>query len=108
MISDTEYYKVTITCEDASIIFNIRANMAAEQINVETKNLVFDFKPEQFSNNAAALEERLWHYESNGIKYSMRVPDNAHFDWRTGGWIEDENHVPCFCVKAGSRVEFIQ
>ena len=38
----------------------------------------------------------------------MRIPDNAHFDWRTGGWVEDENHIPCFCVKAGSRVEFVQ
>lgn len=108
MIAETEYYKVTITCEDASLVFNIRANIASQQINIETQGLIFDFKPEQFSNNATTLEERLWNYESNGIKYSMRIPDNAHFDWRTGGWVEDENHIPCFCVKAGSRVEFVQ
>lgn len=108
MLAETEYYKVIITCEDASLVFNIRVNIASQQINVETQGLVFDFKPEQFSNNASTLEEKLWNYESNGIRYSMRIPDDAHFDWRTGGWIEDDNHVPCFCVKAGSRVEFIQ
>lgn len=108
MIAETEYYKVIITCEDASLVFNVRVNIASQQINIETQGLMFDFKPEQFSNNASTLEEKLWSYESNGIKYSMRIPDNAHFDWRTGGWIEDDNHVPCFCIKAGSRVEFIQ
>jgi len=29
MIAETEYYKVTITCEDASLVFNIRANIAS-------------------------------------------------------------------------------
>lgn len=108
MLAETEYYKLTVTCEDVSLIFNIKVNMSAEQINIETQGLVFDFKPEQFSNNASTLEERLWKYENDGIQYSMRIPENAHFDWRTGGWIEDENHVPCFCIKAGSRVELIQ
>lgn len=103
-----EYYKVTITCEEKSLVFNVKVNRAADQINVEKSGLMFDFQPEAFSNNASTLAERLWKYESNGVRYSMRIPEGAYFDWRTGGWIEDDDHVPCFCVKAGSRVEFVQ
>jgi len=108
MLAEVEYYKVIITCMNKSLTFNIKANIAKEQINIETSGLVFNFNPELFSNNAPTLEEKLWHYENNGIKYAMRIPEGAHFDWRTGGWIEDENHIPCFCVKAGSKVEFTQ
>jgi len=42
----------------------------------------------------------------------MRIPEGSHFDWRTGGWITvtegTKTDIPCFCVKAGSRVEFVK
>jgi hypothetical protein len=67
---------------------------------------MFDFKPEQYSNNVEDESLRLWSDTHNGVTYKMRIPQGAHFDWRTGGWVTVDD-VPCFCVKAGSRVEFV-
>ena len=109
VVADIEYYIITITCSNQQLIFKIKVNKSADQINIKTENLIFDFKPERYNNNTANIEERLWSYPGNGVTYRMRIPEGAHFDWRTGGWIKTgEEEVPCFCVKAGSRVEFIQ
>ena len=107
MVADIEYYAITISCSGQSLVFYIKVNKAAEQINIVTNNLMFDFKPERYSNNVDDDSLRLWSDTNNGITYKMRIPDGAHFDWRTGGWMTVDD-VPCFCVKAGSRVEFIQ
>ena len=107
MIAKTEYYIVTITCENQSLQFKITATQAAEQIYIKPDHLLFNFKPEGYSNNTETVEQRLWSETRNGITYRMRIPDGAHFDWRTGGWMTI-NDVPCFCVKAGSRVEFVR
>ena len=108
VVADIEYYIITITCSNQQLIFKIKVNKSADQINIKTENLIFDFKPERYNNNTANIEERLWSYPGNGVTYRMRIPEGAHFDWRTGGWIKTgEEEVPCFCVKAGSRVEFI-
>ena len=107
MIADTEYYAITITAGTQSLVFYITMNKAAEQINIKTDNLVFDFKPERYSNNVENEALRLWSETNNNITYKMRIPEGAHFDWRTGGWMTIDD-VPCFCVKAGSRVEFVQ
>lgn len=104
---EVQYYQLVITCSDKTLIFNIEVNIAEEQINIRTDNLVFDFKPERYSNNVVNEEDRLWSYTNGNITYKMRIPDGAHFDWRTGGWMTIDD-VPCFCVKAGSRVEFVQ
>ncbi|MBQ3422908.1 MAG: hypothetical protein IJH34_14925 [Romboutsia sp.] len=107
MIADTEYYAITVSAGAQSIVFNIKVNKAAEQINIKTDNLMFDFKPERYSNNVDDESLRLWSDTNNGVTYRMKIPDGARFDWRTGGWVTVDD-VPCFCVKAGSRVEFVQ
>ena len=107
MVADIEYYIITIHADNQNLIFSITVNKADEQINIKTDNLVFDFKPERYSNNIEDLNNRLWSETNNGVTYKMRIPEGAHFDWRTGGWMTI-NDVPCFCVKAGSRVEFVQ
>lgn len=114
MYAIDEYYLVTISCTNANtIIFKVHVKQAEEQIEIRSNNLVFNFDPMNDNyTNTLDLEHRLWQQTKNGITYKMRVPEGAHFDWRTGGWttIKDENNndISCFCVKAGSRVEFVK
>ena len=114
MYAANEYYLVTISCTNANtLIFKVHVKQAEEQIEIRSNNLVFNFDPMNDNyTNTLDLEHRLWQQTKNGITYKMRIPEGAHFDWRTGGWttIKDENNndISCFCVKAGSRVEFVK
>lgn len=101
------YYTLTISgTHTNTLTFNIIVNQATDSINIKPNNLVFNFDPssQNFSNNME-LEQRLWHDSTN--TYKMRIPEGTYFDWTTGGW-KTVDDIPCFCVKAGSRVEFIK
>ena len=91
----------------APMLINATIGNSKYTINPITgTNLIFDFNPALgYSNDVTNEADKLWSYNyiNGNTNITYHLTDTPGFDWENGGWKVDENDIPYFCIKAGSR-----
>lgn len=68
-----------------------------------TRGLELDFNPRGRTNSDENYDE-FKYISATNKEYDWELSDN--FDWRNGGWKEDEEGNSYFCIKAGTSATF--
>lgn len=94
----------------ASIILDIADNAKELPTQVEA-NLALDFNPKNRSNKDSDYDQfKIPNPDYTGAEGEEQFINgwdlSDNFDWVNGGWKNDENGTPCFCIKANTYVDF--